>query len=82
MVAICVVFMPQGKVSMASGDALMMGYQAYPSPSLKPSQCTFNTEKKNENFDKKQAVVAALGLYLGVKSAVAPIDDVKTSLCV
>jgi len=82
MVAICVVFLPLGKTPMASSNGSLVAYQAYPMPSSKPLQCTIKNENENENFDKKQAVVAALGLYLGVKNAVGPIAKSKTNLCV
>lgn len=82
MVAICIVFLPQGKAPMASSDGVLSVYQTYPTPLLKPLECDVNLGNKHAHFDKKQAVVAALGLYLGVKQAVAPIVDIETSLCV
>lgn len=82
MVAICVIFLPQGKAPMASSNGVPVAYQAYPKPSSKPLQCDVEFSAY-ENYDKKQAVVAALGLYLGVKQATAPNTRIKyTNLCV
>lgn len=83
-VAICAIFLPQGKAPMASLNGDMIAYYSYPVPLSKPSQCAFNrTEDKHENIDQKQAVVAALGIYFGVKHATAPQfkKDIKTDLC-
>lgn len=86
-VAICAIFLPQGKAPMASLNGDTISSYSYPVPSSKPYQCTYKSQKADhDNISKKQAVAAALGLYFGVKHATAPEEvkekDTVAHLCV
>lgn len=84
MLGICMICLPLGHTSMASLSIQSLdGYAAYPKPSHKPLQC-IRTGKDNQKthayINKKQAVVTALGLYLGLKKATAQ-KTVKRNGC-
>lgn len=62
---------PSTEAVKASARSALVGYQAYPTPSVKPVTC--EKGQINEiNMDKRQAAAAALGLFLGLKTATAP----------
>lgn len=70
--------------SVNANSSMMTDYQAYPTPVLKPLNCTNSMEMHDENYiNQRQAAAAALGLYLGIKQATAPQvkSEEKTNLC-
>ncbi len=82
------VCLPLGHALNASLSKVSLNrYVAYPKPLHKPLQCMEIRKDNQQNADinKKQAVVTALGLYLGLKKATAPESVLKhnqhTVLC-
>ena len=78
--------MPLGHQVNATLPDAQVAYQAYPTPSEKPAinACQTKTAEDNSYISDRQAAVAALGLYLGIKRATAPQEQNKPtySTCV
>ena len=79
VLAIAVLMPISHDVNATSAQENLANYQAYPTPVTKPFVCSSSKEdiKNDSHVSKKQAAVAALGLYLGLKQAVAAQDTLK-----
>ena len=74
--------MPISQDVNATSSFKVSQYQAFPSPTVKPKICTNIADSSDKNYiNKKQAAAAAaMGLYLGIKQAIAPQVTVEKDL--
>ena len=83
MIFVFIVLLPMDEANTASSETIR-AYQAYPAPMTKPYICFEPQGYQDENINQKQAVAAALGLYLGLNKATAPKNkrDFMNMLCI